>query len=519
MIFKDPIQTIQVELPAGWSYDSFNSSLTDLVFTRWDRQEVILIVHVRRASIDASQTDEQWMDRIRTEMGNYDSLIDLASNHGRAVAATFTPNRGRSQRVAFIRGPRVELVIEQRGSETGADNPWAPLEKVVLTASSDANRELKENLGQAEFNQYIEKANAAMAEEDVPAVMDALQEAIRVGVYSWLRSLSSSDNMPAIYAAVRAAQTLFQLGRFTRNPYLPRDAEYVLRRALRSLQDADSMAETSGELGKEISETLNGIMSEWVEQSDSGSAEPLSPIAATRERAFRLAEAAAKSFDTQDFENASILAEAAVDGFLSLISFWRQSRSQEIPEEIMAQLASQGITDLESQRDAIQNAREAALLPPLNTVLQIQYCCALEKKNQNDALEATTVLVAVAQLVFKTNPEDAGAAFNLALALMDGTGALVLSPDKDKLDLAAHCLDEANQVLDALGDRGRMNDAWLRYHKGQIEGTLQAVAYAMESTARKDDSGLHSGLKPIQSQYESLATRFGEMLAKHSNPQ
>ena len=213
MIFEDPIQTIRVELPASWSYDSFNSSLTDLVFTRWDRQEVLLIIHVRRASVDENQLDDQWIKQIRTEAGEKDPLIDMTSNHGRAVAATFTPGRGISQRVAFLRGPNVELVIEQRGSETGADNPWAPLEKAVLTASSDANRELKENLGRAEFNQCVEKANAAVAKKDIPAVIDALGEAMRIGVYSWLRSLSSPDGMPEINAAVRAAQTLFQLGR------------------------------------------------------------------------------------------------------------------------------------------------------------------------------------------------------------------------------------------------------------------------------------------------------------------
>jgi hypothetical protein len=128
MIFKDPIQTIRVELPAGWSFDSFNSSLTDLVFTRWDRQEVLMVIHVRRASVEESQPDEQWIDRIRTEAGDIESLIDLTSNHGRAVAATYAPVRGMTQRVAFVRGSCVELIIEQRGSETGADNPWAPLE-------------------------------------------------------------------------------------------------------------------------------------------------------------------------------------------------------------------------------------------------------------------------------------------------------------------------------------------------------------------------------------------------------
>ena len=508
MIFEDPIQTIRVELPASWSYDSFNSSLTDFVFTRWDRQEVLIVIHVRRATIAEGKPDTQWIEQIREESGEKDAFVDMTSGHGRAVAATYTSKQGLSQRVAFVRGRNVELVIEQRGSEPGADNPWAPLEKAVLTASSDANRELGEDLGRAEFNQFIEKAHAAVEKEDLSKVIEALGEAVRVGVYTWLRSLSSPDGAPRINAAVRSAQTLARLGRFMRNPYLPRDAEYVLRRAYRSLQDAGPETESFRELGKEIFEAIESIMSESLAEAGSESGESLSPILVARERGFRFSQAAEKAFDARDIENASGLAEAAVDGFLSLISFWRQSRLQEIPEEIMAQMAAQGITDLESQRDAIQSAREAALLPPLNAALQIQYCCALQAKDSNRALEATTVLVAVAQLIFKTYPDDAGSSFNLALALMNGAGALALLADTNKLELAAHCIDEANQVLDEIGDKACANDVWILRHERQIDATLQMIAGAAEAARQKDDSSLETSLQALRPRFENLAGRF-----------
>jgi hypothetical protein len=511
MIFEDPIRTIRVELPAGWTFDSFNSSLTDLVFTRWDRLEVVIVIHIRRATIGESQPDGQWIEQIRTESGEQNPLIDMVSNHGRAVAADFSVPRGSLHRAAFIRGRNVEVIIEQRGSELGAENPWAPLEKAVLSASSDANRELEKDLGRAEFNQSIAKANAAVNKQDPAAVVDALKEAVQIGVHTWLRSLSSPDNAPEINAVVRAAQTMFQLGRFTQNPFLPRDAEYVLRRALRSLQDSGTI-ESSGELGKEIFETTQNIMSESLAQTDSESSESLSPILTERERGFRFSKAAAKAFDMRDIENASSLAKASVDGILSLISFWRQNRSQEIPDEIMAQMASRGITDLESQRDAIQNAREAALLSPLNEALQIQYCCALEQGNANGALEATTVLVAIAHLILKINPDDAGSSLNLALALMDGAGALALLHDQDKLDLAAHCLNEVNQVLEAVGDKRCANDGWTRYHANQIDGTLQAISGVMETAGREGNTGLETRLRSLRSQFESLADRFKEML-------
>ena len=183
----------------------------------------------------------------------------------------------------------------------------------------------------------------------------------------------------------------------------------------------------------------------------------------------------------------------------------------------MAQMASQGITDLESQRDAIQNAREAALLPPLNTALQIQYCCALEQKDPNRALESTTVLVTVAQQAFTKNPEDAGPALNLTLALMDGVGALALLFEKDKLDLAMRCLEEGQQVLDRLaGEKRCTKDVWMRYRERQIDGTQQAIAGAMEKAAQDKNAPLEADLQSLRAQFENLAGQFRETLTQYS---
>ncbi len=116
MIFKDPIRTIQVEVPAGWAFDPFNSTLTDFVFSRWDQPHEMIAVHVRRASVPSGQPDEEWIGKIRAETGEAASLTDLPSDHGRAIAVEFKSSRGWAQRVAFVRGPRVEMVIEQRSA-------------------------------------------------------------------------------------------------------------------------------------------------------------------------------------------------------------------------------------------------------------------------------------------------------------------------------------------------------------------------------------------------------------------
>jgi hypothetical protein len=514
MIFEDPIRTISVELPAGWSYDPFTSSLTDFIFSHWACPEVLLIVHVRRSEITESRPDKEWIEQIRNESDKAISLDDMMSNHGRAIAATFESKGGLVQRVAFIRGANVELAVEQRGSEPGSKNPYAPLEKAVLTVSSGANGKLPESGGRVEFNQSIEKANLAFDKKDFPNVADALGEAVRIGVYTWLRSLSSPDNVPEISAAVRAAQTMAQLGRFLGNPFFLRDAEFVLRRAQRSIQDAGA-AEGMQSLQSEISEIIESIISELLKQAEP-SEEEISPILASRERGFRFSQAAAKAFEAGDFKNASMMADAGVEGLLSLIAFLRHSRSYEIPSEIVAQLASQGITDLDSQRDAIQKAREAVLLPPLNLALQVRYCSALEQSDIPGAVEAATVLVPVAQLALDSFQGDAGPSLSLVLALMDRAASLVMAPDKNELGVAADCLEKASEMLESFDAKRTGEDIWVRYHNHQIEGLRQTVADAVEAADKGGSADLKEQLQKIQTMMEKVAESFRKAHARYT---
>jgi hypothetical protein len=518
MIFEDPIKTLCAEIPAGWVYNPFDSTLTDFVFVRWDRPEELMVVHVRRASVPASRPDEEWVEKIRSEIGAANAFMDRTSNHGRAVAADFKPKGGIIQRVGFVRGPHVELIIEQRSTEPATQDPWSPLDKVILTSVSDANLEMHGDFGPEELNNSVKAANAAFEKNDDAAIVDALQQSIKIGTSAWLQSMATPENALEINASVRAAQAMAHLGLFAGNPFLLRDADFVLRRAQHSLEASGLGTDWAQELGMQISEMLKSIWSELLEQTDTKNNSMISPILALRERGFRLAHAAANAFEARDSENAYSFAVAAVDDLLSLISFLRGNRSQEIPEEIAAHLSEQGITDQEGQRNAIQKAREALLFPALNMAFQIRSCCALERHDSAGALETAAVHELLARLIFDENQEDAGTVLNYVLTMMDFAGSAALLSDNDKLDEATHRLDEAARILDTISDRRSGNDVWIRNHKRQIEGSLQAIDSSLQAAKQSGTTLLESNISALHSQFQSIAARFQEAAAKAIPP-
>jgi hypothetical protein len=518
MIFNDPIRTIQAEIPAGWVYDPFNSTLTDFVFSRWDQPQEMIAVHVRRATIPSSQPDVEWVRKISAETKGNATLVDLLSDHGRAVVAEFKSNRGWVQRVAFVRGPHVELVVEQRSALQIAQNIWEPLERAVRTAASDANLEPPEDGGPEEFNKSVQEVNQAFEKDDHHAIENALKKSIDLGRSAWLRSMAMPDRALEVNAAVRVAQAMMHLGLFTGEPSQVRDAEFLLRRAQHSLEAAELETDWAQELEGQISETLKSIWSGLLQPSEPESSENMFPILSLRERGFRSASSAAKAFEDGDFENALSMAGAAVDDILSLIAFLRQNRTQEIPEDIVAHLSEQGIADKEQQIDAIQKAREALLFPPLNMAVQIRYCCALERRDVEAATESVAVRAPLAQLIFDSNPEDTGTALNLALAMMDCAGAAAFHTDGAKLDEAARCLDEAGRILGSIDGRQGGNNFWIRYHKNQLAAALNALGRSLAIAEQEKASFVVQDLSALCSRFQTISSIFQEAAAKAAPP-
>jgi hypothetical protein len=500
MLFEDPIQTVSVELPAAWTYNPFDSTLTDLYFSRWDQPGNLVGVHVRPASIPQEQPDERWVEKIRSEVNSRASLTEMEFGGGCAVAADFSPGKGSAQRVVFMRGPCVELVIEQRHTGLDSTYSWAPLEKAVQTISSAVNRNEPEKHGANEFNQCVEVANEAFGKNDIPAVVEALQQAVQIGASAWLHSLMPPVSSPELHAAVRVAQAMLHLSGLTGNLPMHRGAESVLRRALCTLESMGPTSETQ-QLMTELSETLNFILSEILEGTDEkGNA---SQILAMRERSFRLTHAASQAFEASDLENAYSLSGMAVEDLLAVLSYLRRNQPQDVPEEIAAQLVNQGITDAAVQRETIQRAREALLFQPLNLSLQIRYCCTLERADDSP-LEETDILFSLSELLHVTNPSNIGITLARALALMDRAAALALRAGDECLSEAEQCLRTAAHVLESIKEPHPGEDSWIRYHSRQIDGSLKAIDRRLTAI----DSESQAKLLKLRSQFETVAGQF-----------
>lgn len=506
MLFKDPIRTIQADIAAGWAYDPFNSTLTDFVFSRWDQPHEMLAIHVRRSSLPPDSPDEEWTEKIRTETKGNATLTELPSAGGRAVVAEFKLNRGWAQRVAFVRGPRVEIVIEQRSTLQTGEETWRPLERAVRTAESGANLELPVESRPEEFNRSVQAVNQAFEEDDPSAIETALKNSINLGISAWLYSMAMPDRALEINAAVRVAQALMHLGVFTGDLALSRDAEFILRRAQHSLEAAGPETEWAQELQKQISETLKTIWSGLVDPSQSEDSASMSPVLSLRERGFRTANAAAKAFELRDSESALNMASNAAEDLMSLVAFLRQNRTQEIPEDIVAHLSEQGITEKEQQIDAIQRAREAVLFPPLNMATQIRHCCALSRGDIETAVSTAAIRVPLARQIFDSIPEDAGTALNLALAMMDSAGASILRNKDGALQEASQYLDEAMRILDSAGDTQNGNHFWIHHHKAQLDASLEAFDRSPEQTP--DLSALHSRFQAASIAFQEAAARL-----------
>jgi hypothetical protein len=517
-LFKDPIRALSFELSAGWAYDLLYCTLTDFFFARWDRPEEMLVVHLRRASVAADSPDEEWLGKIRGEVGEK-PLFDIDTPNGRAVAVDFVSGPEMTQRVAFLRGTHVDIAVEQRNPDMSVAEPWAALSTAIKTASSDANLPLDGEFSPVDFNKTIEAANKAFEKKDYDAVAQALQEAIRIGTNAWLCSLTSPTGAPEIHATVRVAQAMVHLGKFTGQVLLLRDAATILRRALCSLESAGIAASEGAQgLVSELKEILDDIESELLEKKDSEAGNDSAPIISIRERGFRLAQAAAAAFDARDFDIASEYAEAAAADFLFLLVYFRRGRAQQIPDEILKHLVDQGISDHEEQRDAIQQAREGTLFPALNLSLQIRYCCALEKKDSQSALDAAELYLPLARQIARSSPDDISISINLVLALLDAAGAVAAAQDKERLQEGLDHLEAAARILEATGDKQCPDDGWVRNYGQQVESSRIALDQRLSKAKEKGDASLESGLQAFRSEFERVAGSLKEKISRGPSP-
>ncbi len=507
MFFEDPIRTIDVELPAGWSYNVFESTLTDFYFTRWDCPSEIVGVHVRPASVPQDEPNESWIQQIQSHVGEKVVLTPGELETGCILVANFGSDQGPAQRVAFIRGPKVELVVEQRSLERQPDR-WAPLELAARTVVSAVNFGKFKGSGVEEFNQCMDNANQALGKQDFPAVITALQQAIDIGTFAWLYSLAPPVNSPDLNAAVRVAQAMMHAAGITGDSLMQRNSECVLRRSLCTLERMESSDEVE-RMKKDLTQALDLMIAELLDRTEEKASGAVSPVLAMRERAFRSIRFAEDALSGPDFENAYNLSGLAADDLIALLSLFRrpQAQPEEIPEEIAAHLVGQGITDPAAQRETLRKARESFLLPPLVSALQLRFCCALQLGTFGFT-DAAETLLPIARLLHSENPDDSGIAMNLALSWTLCAGAAILQSGDQSIKNTEQYLGNAEQVLGSIVDASGADTGWIRFQDRHFEGILQALQRRLARLEEEEHSDERKVLAGICSRFEKLSAEF-----------
>ena len=127
--YEDPIRALRVDLAPGWAYDPFTSALKDFYFAPWSRAEEILIVNVEPARLSSNQPDEMWLAQVKDEFTAKGDFVDSPSVSGRAIAAAIYHPDGHVQRVAVVRGARVDFALEHNGVDPDCTRPLGSAEE------------------------------------------------------------------------------------------------------------------------------------------------------------------------------------------------------------------------------------------------------------------------------------------------------------------------------------------------------------------------------------------------------
>jgi len=242
-VFEDPIRVLHVRLPSGWALDPFSSTLTQLFFAPWNRVDEILMVSVEPARVPAPATDEAWLAAVRDEVTATSDFLDLPSTSGRAVAAEIHAPSGSLERVALVRGPRVDFVLEHNGADSADPQPWATLSAAVLHISSAANTNPGPAFSTAQIHAAVQAGLQAMQAGDGAALLRSFADAVRMSTSSFLRTLTSFDEAAQVATAIEVARILSSFAYVTcQEILLLRDADQVMDRAGRSAAAIQSSA-------------------------------------------------------------------------------------------------------------------------------------------------------------------------------------------------------------------------------------------------------------------------------------
>ncbi len=491
--FADPLGTISVELPPGWGYDPASSSLTCLVFGRWDRSHQAILVKVQPARVAPGESDERWLESLG-RLEDAPPFADVASPRGRAVAITYVGRSGAAMhREAWVRGPRLDFMLEHRNCDPDDPHEWALLGAAVRSLDSAPNEAMPEWREEKDILASFKAGKAAYERGDTATATRALLDALRGAVGSWQYSLVAPGGYPKAGAAWRVAELLAALGNWTGHLAWLRDAEYVSRRCLRFLAEMGGTRKLTGN----VSTTLGQIEEVQAKRLETRVAAGTNTVMSLlRGRSEYWVKRALDPALKDDFPPPVLHAAWACRDLLSALTLYSRGRRAE-PEMIAGQ---------------VYLARH---------VLAAGKVLYLEAMNAQDAVaaEAASELVLEMARLNHSRTTDEGRHEHLAMALMEHAGSITsFAPDIPGLERAAALLEEATGLLDEAEVEGPLraqlclNDAWVRHYRKRREGSLAIIDRGLAALESHEIAEIEQSLRSLKSQFLLHEGRFDDAI-------
>ncbi|WP_395699790.1 hypothetical protein, partial [Aquabacterium sp.] len=523
--YDDPLGTLSVDLPPGWVLDPFGASLTRPVFIHWAEPEAALAILLRPPRLPATAPLAEWQALIAAELPPEAALVPMACPVGPALAAE---RHGRVwTRVAFVRGLRLELVVEHwrphpadaQSDEALAAAALLPRVLASLRLPPEGTSPPAQSLDgvadcQREALQAIDQGHADAAQA-------VLQRGLALARSHWLASLVSDQRSPDLQAVQCVVSLLVGLAGISGDPLPARAAEWLAMGAPALLPALGVPRALQGPLVEQWRQLRYKCALLQARRMQLPQApDDLLPQALLDTRGTWLWRQACAAAAERRLDLAAAQGRAAADDLLLRLAKLRQQR-----------LRPEADTVIEWQGHSVtQSALIDGLCRPLAEMaasgVQFAYLQAMDRQDARAARDAAELVL---QLCAYVLAGDAGPAQQRACAVaeMALAGALLFAADAVNLARADQLMDSAIARIEALPEpddalqaEAYRNKGWIcHYRRDAAAGAgwcakglaalqrLQAARAAAQAAGQpapgggRDDDRLRRALASLHSQF------------------
>lgn len=531
MRFSDPLGLVECELPLGWAYDPWRSGLFQIEFAWWQKPEgQRLGLQPLPSLAPADAADHEWYGELNRVLACQGMALRTAMRFARRLVALgeLSDRQSRSyHRSVYVRGDAFDLQIVL--AQSGSAQPR--LDGDTVTLSEEVKRLLlslvlsSEPMGtwttteQAVMDARNASA-AAFASGDLALAGEAADAAAEGARRLILRDLGAARPASSIRAAIWFAKALLSRWRARGDEqWLPRKAEWMARRALRSLETLERDAEIEGirsELGECLGEAARQDHRMLLGDTPQGPRAELGPDWALLERLTDRSTWAAKRADAAAEAHDCPRARAAVEEAVGELLTCLAAPYALADDEVIAPLKRAGLrTEEDIARVVHVLSRRRTLSPLLGRLRSLEQMC-IGAVDAAGEVEATGLQVTVSRELVDTGAVVATGGGTIGLALDSGPArliealthhayALLTVGDEPSLAAGRVALAEAEQLLDAC-DRPEHRAEWC----------LAAAKFAWvvgdkAQTAELATRGL--GIVGAHAPVTDTERQFGELLA------